>query len=557
MYTLYRPYFNLFIKVVVGVSLLANILFFSGCNNKKEYSDGKQHELLTSIEAIMLQYPEQLDSLMPKIDTLHLTRCDSARYFLIKGFYNGWNGHYARSIHEISASEAIFSDLGDVYHQNLNNLVKAFTFEYLNLENDAANLYLSCNEYFRKEKLEKLKVYSTLGLIRLSNVLNLDKEALIDQAKTEIKKQNCPIFEGLFYSALGNIEPKDSLRISFFELAKKDFIRANSLQRIYGMEINILLPKIRQDHSDQMEQYYLQLVDKYSFYTPTDNQKFRFKFVQGYLYYMQGKYKEAVLIFEKILKDINSKKLPEIELDCIKFLVVLNLRSGNYKEASEYQYRQSELEKENKDVLRQNQILALSSHYRFTELEQEKLALKQRNKNYIFLFGIITLVFTFILVVTRFSLKQSRLEQEIVKLRNADVEEQLENLSQSLDGEKIKNQYLIDKVEEMKYQYKDSRLITKLKMEVETGQITLWNDFDERFMELRHVWLKNLKEQVPQLSNTEIMYCKCFYMEFSNATCAAIYCASIDAIRITKKRLRKKLSLDEASNIHEFLRSFE
>lgn len=553
MHTIYRS--SLFVVFVFGV--LGTLLLFSGCNTKNECTDGPQNEQLDHIEDQMLEYPEMLDSLIPKIDTLHLTRCDSAHYYLIKGFYDARNGHYAKSIHEISTSEAIFSNLEDDYHLNLNNLVKAFTFEYLNLDNDAASLYLSCNKYFKEKKLEKLKIYSTLGLIRLSNVINLDKTALIEETKENIKKLNGPVFGGLYYSTLGNIEKNDSVKIHYYELAKKDFLLAKSWHRVYTMEINQLFSKIRLDHSAQMEQYYWQLIDKYRFYKPIEFLRMRYRYAQGYLYSKQGKTKEAILIFEKILSELESKNIPEIKLDCIKFLAVLNIRMGNYKEASDFQYRQTALEKEYKEILQQNQILALSSHYRFTELEQEKLAFKLKYKNTFFLLCIISLIFTFIISAAVFLLKQSRLKREIVMLRNVEIEEQFVNLSKSLESEKNKNQNLIDKVKELSHRYKDSRSITKLKMAVEQGEIKLWKDFDERFLELRHVWVNNLKEQIPDLTDTEIRYCKCLYMEFSNANCAAICCVTIDTIRSAKKRLKKKLSLNEDVNLYEYLRSFE
>lgn len=553
MYSLYRQ-----ALLIVFVSyVLFTIFLFNGCTPNNKYSDDVQSKILDHIEDQMLEYPEQLDSLITKVDTLNLTRCDSARYYLIKGFYNSWNGRYARSINEISQSEAIFSDLGDDYYQNLNNLVKAFTFEYLNLENDAANLYLSCNEYFKKEKLEKLEFYSTLGLLRLSSILNLDKETLIERLKFNFTKMNNPIFEGLFFSTLGNIEKNDSLKINYFELAKKDFILAKTWQRAYTMEINQLFPKMRLDHSNRMEQQYLQLNNKYCFYTPIEFLRMRYKFAQAYLYSRQGRTKDALLIIDKILNELDSKKTPEIELDCVKFLAVLYIRLGNFKEASNYQHRQTELEKEKKEILQHNQILALSSHYRFTELEQEKLALKLKYNNTFLTLCISTLIFALILSITLFSLKQSRLKHEILMLKNIEIEEQFGNLLKSLESQKNKNQILIEQVKKTRFQYKDSQSISKFLLEIEQGQINSWKVFEEKFQELRHVWLNNLKKQLPDLTSTELKYCMCLYLELNNTSIATLCSVSIDAIKSAKKRIRNKLSLNAASEINDYLRSFE
>lgn len=539
-----------YLSIICLITLIA-------CKSNVDLYNQDPNERLTAMEDAMFQQPELLDSMISKIDTINLSGRDSARYLLIKGYYDAKIGHYARSIDEISQSEAIFSRIGDDYYQNLNNLVKAFSFEYLNLDNDAAGLYLSCNEYFKKKRLEKLKIYSSLGLIRLSNVINLDKAALIDEAKATITKLKNPIFEGLLYTTLGNIENNDTLKINYFELAKKNFILAKSWHRAYATEINQLFPKIRLDHSDQMEQYYGQLIDKYQFYKPIEFLRMRYRYAQGYLYSKQEKTKDAILIFENILKELDSKKMPEIELDCIKFLAFLNMRVGNYKEASEYQYRQTELEKENKEILQQNQILALSSHYRFSELEQDKLAFKLKYKNTFFMLIIISLVFAFILFVTLVTLKQSRLKREILQLKNIEIEEQFGNLLKSLESQKDKNQILIAQVENTRVQYKDSQFITRFLLEIEQGQIKSWNEFEERFMEKRHIWFNNLRKQHPELSATDLKYCMCLYLNLNNTSIATLYNVSIDAIKSAKKRIRNKLSLKEASEINDYLKSFE
>jgi DNA-binding CsgD family transcriptional regulator len=553
----FNTIYSLFNYKKLNYFYLAFIVLFISCRKNDSYDHSNGNEKLQAMEEVMLEYPERLDSLISKIDTIHLTRSDSGRYLLIKGFHHSWQGHYARSIHEISASESIFSDLGDDYHLNINNLVKAFTFEYINLDNDAAGLYLSCNEYFKNKKLEGLKIYSTLGLIRLSNVINLDKAALIDDARANIFKLKSPIFEGLLYATLGIIEKSDSLKINYYELAKKNFILAKSWHRTYSTEINQLFPKIRLDHSVQMEQYYWQLIDKYKFYTPIEFLRMRYRYAQGYLYSKQGKSKDAILTFKNILKELDSKKIPEIELDCVKFLAVLNMRLGNYKEASEYQYQQTELEKENKEILQQNQILALSSHYRFTELEQDKVALKLKYKNTFFLLCIISLVFTFILFLTMHTLKQSRLKREILRLKNIEIEEQFGNLLKSLENQRNKNQSLIEQVETTRSQYKDSQSITRLLLEIEQQQIKSWHELEEKFMELRHVWFNNIRKELPELTPTELRYCICLYLDLSNTSIANLCNVSVEAIKSAKKRLRNKFSLNEASEISDFLKKFE
>jgi hypothetical protein len=228
------------------------------CQQNEKCSVTSNNKILDSIESVMLQYPEHLDSLIPKIDTINITQCDSARICMIKGYFYYWNGNYDKSINELAKAETIFQNLDDNYYNNLNNLIKAFVFELLDLDNNATNLYVSCNDYFDKNHLEKFKFYSTLGLLRFSKQLNLDKETLIGDLNKSIARLNQPIYRGLFYSALGNLEKNDSVKCNYYEIAKKEFTRTKSWNRIYTLELNILFAKIRLDTSDRILQYYHQ-----------------------------------------------------------------------------------------------------------------------------------------------------------------------------------------------------------------------------------------------------------------------------------------------------------
>ena len=193
-------------SVLIFITVLA---LFAGCTRRNSSSKSPTSIKLNDIESRMFQYPENLDSLISMVDTVNLTQCDIARVYMIKGYFNYWNGNYDTSINELAKADVIFQKVGDNYYTNLNNLIKAFLFELLDLDNNAAKLYVSCNVYFEKNHLEKFKFYSTLGLLRFSKQLNLHKEVLIEVINKAIKELNQPIYSGLYYAALGQLHIKN------------------------------------------------------------------------------------------------------------------------------------------------------------------------------------------------------------------------------------------------------------------------------------------------------------------------------------------------------------
>ena len=151
-------------------------IIFNGCNQTDPCSNKARCEMLDSIEAQMFQRPENLDSLLVKVDTTNMTQLEEARISMIKGYIHYKNREYDKSIKASEIAETIFSNHKDYYHQNINHLIKAFTFELLSLDDYAAKLYVESRNYFEKNHLEKFKFYASLGILRLSNDLNIHKD---------------------------------------------------------------------------------------------------------------------------------------------------------------------------------------------------------------------------------------------------------------------------------------------------------------------------------------------------------------------------------------------
>ena len=96
------------------------------------------------------------------------------------------------------------------------------------------------------------------------------------------------------------------------------------------------------------------------------------------------------------------------------------------------------LQRKDLEELQQSRLLALGAHYRYSELEREKLELKIKNQKYLFLMVLISLVFIVVFFIFRYSLKKSKYDREILKLKNIEIEDQISRLILSLGIKRIK-----------------------------------------------------------------------------------------------------------------------
>jgi len=263
MYSIYRQY-HLIVFVAVIICI---ILIFSGCITKNECSNNARFTMLDSIEAQMFQYPENLDSLIEKVDTTNISEFEKARLNTIKALIHFTNEEYGLSIKALENAESYYLSHGDEFHNHVNQLVKAFNFEYLDLKDIAANLYIECEEYFSKTDNQKYKFYAAVGVLMMSKQLNLDKNILFERLETEATQLNDPIYHGLLYATMGVLEKDDSLKNLYYQHALSDNKKIKRWSRMYAIELNNLFRLIRQNNIDSIQTYYDNFNNKSYSYT--------------------------------------------------------------------------------------------------------------------------------------------------------------------------------------------------------------------------------------------------------------------------------------------------
>ena len=529
-----------------------------GCKKLNDCPNVPICQALDDIESQMLQYPENLDSLLNKIDTTNFTPHEQARIRTIRGLIQNDKGEFDVCIRELEKAETVFINHKDDYHRYISKLIRAFAFEYLKLNSNASDLFVECDGYFERKHLEKFRFYSSLGILRMSKHLLLDEKVLIDRIKKDAEQFKDPHYEGLLYATVGLTEKNDSLSNINYERARIYLTNANRWSRVYTLELNMLFKKLKQNPTEATQLYYNNFPNKNFRYTPNVQQRIRYKYGQAYLFALQGKNLKAIEVANRVLNEAVESNMHKEESDCVNLLANLYMRISDFKNAYYMLERYNLLKEQTMNELQKNRLLALGAHYRYAELEREKLDLKVKVQKSLLTLSAVSLVFIVIFAVGWFLFKESRHKQEILKLKNIEIEDQIKNLLLSLDKHVYRNADLISQVENLKVQYNDSSKISEFLQAIEKKQITSWLEYESIFMSLRPGWIEGLKQQKKfGLSVTDLRYCMCFYFNLSNKNITELLKVSPDAIKSAKKRIRDKFSLDEASEIYLFLKSFE
>jgi hypothetical protein len=308
---------------------------------------------------------------------------------------------------------------------------------------------------------------------------------------------------------MGAFEKDDSVKKVYYEKAKFYIRAVNRWSRIYAIDLNSLIMRIKEDPSESTQVYYDNFNKRDYSYTPTAKQRMWYRCAQAYLYARQGKRSKSIEVAQRVMSESAALKITSVEAECVKLLAFVYKRNNDFKNAHAMLERYYALQQKDLESLQQSRLLALGANYRYSELEREKLELKMKNQNYLFLVIAISLVFIVVFFIFRYSLKKSKYDREILKLKNIEIQDQISRLILSLGNQKNKNEELIKNAEELKLQYSDSLRISDFLQAIDQDQISTWMEYEACFHELRPGWVEKLKHEVPELTATDLKYCMC------------------------------------------------
>jgi len=161
-----------------------------------------------------------------------------------------------------------------------------------------------------------------------------------------------------------------------------------------------------------------------------------------------------------------------------------------------------------------------------------------------------------------------RTEEEIVKLKNEKLQNEIEYKNQELTSSAMhliqKNQLLSNIKNTLKNITKDEKsrqlnsqllkLIKSIDKDLETGDE--WTQFSENFDQVHGNFITRLKEKYPDMTPQEIKFAAYIRMNLNTKEIANLLGISVRGVEIGRYRVRKKLGLERKDNLSDFLLRF-
>lgn len=169
----------------------------------------------------------------------------------------------------------------------------------------------------------------------------------------------------------------------------------------------------------------------------------------------------------------------------------------------------------------------------------------------------------------QFKVDEEQRENEIIKLRNGQLEIELKHKSGELADNAInlvrKNDMLQAIDTEMEELYKSVRTdadtsaikkkVSDIRRNIRTHMTddSNWDKFEENFNLVYDNFTQKLMEQFPDLKKNDLKLCVYLRMGLSSKEMASLLNTSVRSIETARYRLRKKLSIGSGDNLLEFI----
>ncbi|NRS90320.1 DNA-binding CsgD family transcriptional regulator [Flavobacterium sp. 7E] len=95
----------------------------------------------------------------------------------------------------------------------------------------------------------------------------------------------------------------------------------------------------------------------------------------------------------------------------------------------------------------------------------------------------------------------------------------------------------------------------KVLQQIVKNSVSLWDSFNNQFMELNKNFYEKLQEKSPDLSAADLKVCALIKLNFSGKEMAHLLGISIGSVHVARHRLRKKMNLERDINLTIFINS--
>jgi DNA-binding NarL/FixJ family response regulator len=158
-------------------------------------------------------------------------------------------------------------------------------------------------------------------------------------------------------------------------------------------------------------------------------------------------------------------------------------------------------------------------------------------------------------------------EKELIELSKSKLESEVQfkntELATSVMNVVKQNETLLqirdDVTQAIKEENKEAfarkikRIVKHIDLEIKPDQS--WNQFEQLFNQIHENFLQKLKERFPELTSRDLKLCAYLRMNLNSKEIAPLLSLSVRGVEDLRYRVRKKMGLDTAVNLADFILS--
>jgi len=287
-------------------------------------------------------------------------------------------------------------------------------------------------------------------------------------------------------------------------------------------------------------------------------------------YLKKGQFQKAIRTGRHLLNIRKGEEYPQIYRKTYQYLSDSYDSIGDFRLAKKYLEKVCSIEISLFKTYLNKEVTALTIKYNY-ELKEAELAEEKYKSNFrltlflgIFLITIILLIVA--IVVNRLRKMVYLQKQTLLKNKNVILQNSLMYNNKRLAVDTLRivqyNQLLnetADKLCSVEY-LKKSELKAYIQEMIQEIRVSkkneIWADFERSFKEVHIDFYKNLTKHFPNLSAKELRLCAFLKLNLTSKEISAINGTSPRTVDTARHRLRKKLNIDEGTDLNSFFQQF-
>ncbi|NIJ45878.1 tetratricopeptide (TPR) repeat protein/DNA-binding CsgD family transcriptional regulator [Wenyingzhuangia heitensis] len=301
--------------------------------------------------------------------------------------------------------------------------------------------------------------------------------------------------------------------------------------------------------------------------------------ILGKVYKAKGDYKKSIEAYTNSLQISNQYHChSDYKIMSCDDLVEVYKIKNNYQKAFVYLKESKEMNEKIFGSKTENnqELLLLKDTFRTTKEEQQKLESNRKiellkQEKYISFLKVVTtttvtisvliFVYFFIFYTKRKHQNEKKIIEEKQKLELEKKNEILELKNKELTTSALQ---LIEKEEFLKNLQQrlnkqdesiNTKTVSKMINTIQGNPNSNWKEFETRFTLINQNFYKKLREQFPNLSQTDLKICALIKLNFTSKEMSSLLGISVESVHTSRYRLRKKLNLEKEQSLSDFINS--